>query len=93
MMDSNMKHDKMHWRCCWKPMLGILFWLGAFVSLVCAWYARDAVFWGYSGLGWYWNALVLGILAIPLKMKHGWCKNHGDACGGGMCGMPDHNHN
>ena len=70
-------------------MLGALLWIAAFLSLVFAWYARDGVFLGYSGLGWYWNALVLGILALPLKMRGGWCKRHGDVCGGGDCGMPE----
>lgn len=87
-----MKHDKMHWRCCGRPFFGNLIWLLALLALIFAWVAKDSVFLGYSGLGWYWNALVLGILAIPLKLKGGWCKNHGEGCGGGMCGMPEHEH-
>lgn len=87
-----MKHDKMHWRCCWMPIIGGGFWVLAVLSLIFAWVAKDTVFLGYSGLGWYWNALVLGVLAIPLKLKSGWCRKHGDGCGGGMCGMPGHNH-
>lgn len=71
--------DKMHWSCCIKPMLGGLLWLLAAVSLLLAWYttAQEMVFWGKDAAHWYWDALVLGVLALG-------CKIH---CGKGECGM------
>ena len=91
MMDSKMdekKHDTMHWLCCWRPLSGIILWVAAAICLIFAWVAKDTVYLGYSGLGWYWNALVLGVLAIPMHSRRGWCKSHGSECGGGYCGMP-----
>lgn len=79
---GSVKHDKMHWRCCWQPLTGTVIWLLALLALIFAWVAKDTVFLGYTGLGWYWNALVLGVLAIPLRLKDNWCKEHGD----GHCG-------
>ena len=84
-----MKHDKMHWRCCWKPMLGLLLWVAAAFSVVMAWLSRGAPLLGYNDVGWYMNAVVLALLAIPMKLGGGWCGKHGDTCGGGMCGTPD----
>lgn len=90
-MDQSMKHDKMHWRCCWMPMLGIILWVLSAVSVILAWVAiwKQALVLGYEPIAWYWNALVLGVLAIPMKSHGGWCKSHGDSCGGGTCGIPE----
>lgn len=72
------EHGKWHWRCCWKPMLGTLLWLGAAAALALAWWAvwRRGLVWGLEPLAWYWNALVLGVLALGCKGGHG-C----DSCG------------
>lgn len=88
-MGGEMKHDKIHWRCCWLPLLGLFLWFAAAVSLVLAWVAvsRKAPVLGYADIGWYLNAIVLSLLAIPLKLKRGWCKMHGGSCGSGDCGM------
>ena len=67
-----MNHSKWHLACCWRPMLGMLLWLAGAASLAMAWvavYRRGLVF-GLEPLAWYWNALVLGVLALGKKM-HG----------------------
>ena len=62
---------------CW---LWKLLWLLAAVCLVLAWvavYMKNLVL-GLEPLAWYWNALVLGVLAMPIKM---------DCHGCGTCGV------
>ncbi|MEK9170072.1 MAG: hypothetical protein AAB674_00285 [Patescibacteria group bacterium] len=64
-------------RCGWKSWLGTGLWCLAVLALVLAWVAvfkRDLVF-GLEPLAWYWNALVVGVLALPLK----------DNCASGSC--------
>ena len=73
----------MHWRCCWRPVLGIILWVLSALSVIFAWIAvgKQTTVLGYPDLLWYWNALVLGVLAIPMKAKSGWCRSHGEGCG------------
>lgn len=69
------KHDKMHWGCCWMPMLGKGLWVLSFLALVGGLLAlwRGGEFMGVSVMTWYWNALVGGVLALGAKMsKHHW---------------------
>jgi len=76
-----MSHDKHGWNCaCWH-WVGGLFWLAALVALVCAWVStsKGVPVWGLDQNQWYGNALILGVLAIPLKLK-----GHGMGCG--TCG-------
>jgi len=57
---------KQHWKCTlWKALWG----LGA-LSLVAAWVAvgTKANVLGLEPLAWYWNALVLTALSIPVKL-------------------------
>jgi len=70
-----MNHGKWHWRCCWQPMLGHALWIAAAASLAMAWVAvwRRGLVWGLEPLAWYWNALVLGVLALGKKSHCGNC--------------------
>lgn len=70
-----MVHDKMHMRCCWKPMVGKVLWIFGLVSFLAGLfgYWQGGTFWGVSVMTWYWNALVAGVLAQGVRSKHGWC--------------------
>lgn len=70
-----MMHNKMHWSCCWKPMLGMALWALAAACFVLGLVAitRPTGVWQISTLGWYWNALILGVLALG-------CKGCGHGC-------------
>jgi len=70
-----MHHGKWHWHCCWRPLLGHVLWLAAAASLALAWVAvwRRGLVWGLEPLAWYWNALVLGMLALGKKSHCGNC--------------------
>lgn len=60
-----MHHSKWHWGCCWRMAL----WTLAALALVVAWvsvYKKAPVF-NLEPLAWYWNALVLGVLANGCK--------------------------
>ena len=74
--------DKMHWGCCFKPMLGGLLWLLAAISFIVACYSSSTgvMVWGKEVMTWYWNALTLGVLALG-------CKIHCSRMDCGMCGM------
>lgn len=78
MMDQ-MNHGKMHWGCCWRPMLGVALWVVGFLSfvggVVALWQGGE--FYGINYMTWYWTALVSGVLAAGKK-------GHG-GCGGGSC--------
>ncbi|MDE2001171.1 MAG: hypothetical protein KGI60_01225 [Patescibacteria group bacterium] len=77
-----MMHSKWHWACCWMPVLKKVLWAAAALSLVLAWvsvYRQNLVF-GLEPLAWYWNALVMGVLAMG-----GWGKH----CHGGSCEMSE----
>jgi hypothetical protein len=82
MMEGKM-HGKWHWVCCWKPVLSVVLWLGGVASLVLAWVglARQSLVLGLEPLAWYYNALIMGVLAMAGKQ--------GMHCGGcGTC-MPE----
>ena len=71
-----MMHSKWHLACCWKPVVGTVLWTAGMLSLVMAWvavYNRGLVL-GLEPLAWYWNALVLGVLAVG-------CSGHSGHCG------------
>ncbi len=63
----------MHWACCWKPMLGVVLWSLGMLALVLAWVSiwRQSLVFGLEPLAWFWNALVLGVLALGCKGGHG----------------------
>jgi len=67
--------DKKHFKCwCWKALWGL-----GVLSFIFAWVAgMQGQVLGYPNAVWFWNALVFGVLAIPIKLD---CKN----CG--ICGM------
>ncbi len=68
---------------CWY-LIGALFWFAALVSLIFAWVATaQGTVWGLDASHWYGDALVLGVLAIPLKLKR-----HAASCNCGMCEEP-----
>jgi len=68
---------KRHYKCwLWK-----ILWLLSLVSFVLALvgaYGRQVVL-GLEPLAWFWNALVLGVLAMPIKMDCSDC---------GVCAVP-----
>lgn len=81
--------DKLHWQCCMRPKCGKLFWLVALIALILAWVATfKGTVWGLDAMHWYWDALVLGVLALGLKMaSHRGCGHVAkDGCGGGEGG-------
>jgi len=58
--------DRRHLKCLlWKGL-----WLISLVSLVVAWYGvgGNKVVLGLNSLGWFWNAVIFGILAVPVKL-------------------------
>jgi len=65
-----MNGHKHSWSCsCWH-WVGGLFWLAALAALICAWIAAAyGSAYGLDAGHWYSDAIVLGILAIPLKLK------------------------
>ncbi len=64
-----MKCDAWHTVCACRKILGALLWLAGFVSLVFAWVAVNKdTFLGYDPIFWMFNAMIFGILAIPLKL-------------------------
>ncbi len=74
-------HSTLHWLCCWAPMLAIIFWIAAIVSLVLAWIAGDSIVFGKADAFWYLNSLALGVLALG----GGKVKKWSDCCGKGAC--------
>lgn len=70
-----MMHKKMHWACCWMPMLSMVLWAVAMVSFVLGLVAisRPSGILQISTLGWYWNALILGVLSLGCKGSKGHC--------------------
>jgi len=65
-----MVHHRFHLRCCVKGSLASLLWLGAAVALVFAWkasFSPTGLFLKLPVAHLYWDALVLGVLALGLK--------------------------
>ena len=78
------KQHKCHWSCeCWH-ILGIILWVAAVIALVYAWVAtlQDSIL-GQRSSFWFANAMVLGILAAPLRLRGGNCGCEG--CEGVVC--------
>lgn len=51
------------------PLIGKILWIAGFACLILAWiavYKKNLVL-GLEPLAWYWNALVLGVLAVGMK--------------------------
>ena len=86
---SSRWHSKYHWWCCIRPVLGIVLWVLGAISLIMAWMVlrTQSPILGYNDVGWYLNALVFSLLAIPLKM--GWGGKH-HYCNGEWCKHEDH---
>lgn len=59
-----------------KCLLWKVLWTAGALSLVTAWAAvwRQGLVLGLEPLAWYWNALVLTALSVPVKMD---CKDCG----------------
>ena len=57
--------DRTHFKCrLWKALWGL-----SALSLILAWVAaRSGSVWGYGMEHWFWDALILGVLAIPIKL-------------------------
>lgn len=93
-----MCHGKWHLKCCFKPLLGKLFWLLSVLALVLAWTASantDGILCfksraengtcptgGLPVAHLFLDSIALGVLALGLKKSH--CM-----MGGGMCGSCD----
>lgn len=81
---DNTQHDKMHWTCCWKPMLGVALWVVGLLSflggLLALW--MGGAFLDVTVMTWYWTALVSGVLAAAKSKGNHGC---GGGCGGGVC--------
>ena len=62
-------HQKCGWSCqCWY-VVGLLLWTASAVSLIYAWIASgrgDML--GRGADFWFWTALVMAVLANPLRM-------------------------
>ncbi len=81
-MDQSQTHDKMHWHCCWMPMMSKLLWVLGLLDLIAGGiaYWKGGEFYGIAGQTWLWFALVKGVLATGAKGKgHHGC---GGSCGG-----------
>ena len=53
----------------WMSIVGKVLWIAGFACLILAWvavYKKNLVL-GLEPLAWYWNALVLGVLALGMK--------------------------
>ena len=76
-----MNHSKMHWACCWMPVLGMVLWVAAMASFVLGLVAitKPAGILQISTLGWYWNALILGVLSLGSKGSK-MCHKSCDSC-------------
>ena len=79
-MGCDSMHGKWHISCCIKPLLGKVLWLLSAAALVLAWVASASA----NGMVFqipvahlFWDALILGVLAIGLK-GHGY--GHGMQC-------------
>ena len=77
-------HSKCGWACaCWY-VLGIILWIAALVSLVYAWVATlQGSLLGQHASFWFGTAMVLAVLAVPLRLQGSDCGCEG--CSGGVC--------
>ncbi len=75
-----MMMNKKHWKChIWKVLWGL-----GFIAMILAWITNfmQSTIIGMGALAWFWNSLVLGVLAISIKLD---CHN----CD--VCQVPQHN--
>ncbi len=76
--------------CCSKHAIGKALWVLAAISLILAWVSGSDIIFGADALTWYINAIVLGILAIPLKIgRCGSCLGMSRHCGCGSGDCPE----
>lgn len=83
-----MNHKKWHGMHHWMPMLSMVLWAVAMVSFVLGLVAitRPAGIFQISTLGWYWNALILGVLSLGCKGPKMDCESCGSC---ESCEMPE----
>ncbi len=97
MCEDKVCHGRWHLKCCFKPLLGKLFWLLSVLALVLAWTASanaDGVLCfqsradngtcpsgGLPVAHLFLDSIALGVLSLGLKRKH--CMN---GMMGGNCG-------
>ncbi|MEK7554364.1 MAG: hypothetical protein AAB518_00025 [Patescibacteria group bacterium] len=69
------------WSCsCWR-LFGAILWVAGAVALVLAWVSvSKGMVLGMDTSRWYANALILAVLAIPMKLK-----GRGMECECGTC--------
>ncbi len=73
--------NRKHFKCTfWKILWGL-----SALCVLFAWYTNfsQATIANMGALAWFWNALVLGVLAIPIKLD---CHNC-EVCGTCATGM------
>jgi hypothetical protein len=71
-----MKKEEVFYKGCTCYSFGAFLWGAAFLSLIFSWIAnRNGVLFTLEASDWYANALIFGVLAIPLKMKGGHCSH------------------
>ncbi|MDP2696332.1 MAG: hypothetical protein Q8O87_03745 [bacterium] len=77
-----MTHYRFHLRCCCRNLVGAALWFLAVIALVFAWIASGRTTGTFLGLPvahLFWDALILGVLALGQKVgKH--CGGHGGNC-------------
>lgn len=80
-----MNYKKMNWVSDWMPVLSMVLWVVAMASFVLGLVAitKPAGILQISTLGWYWNALILGVLSLGCKGSVHSCND----CG--SCEMPE----
>jgi len=56
--------DRKHLKCLlWKALWGI-----SVLSLIAAWFSLQDTILGFNAQFWFWNGLLFGVLAIPIKL-------------------------
>jgi len=69
-----MKIEESFYKGCTCYSFGALFWTAAFLALIFAWIAnQEGNLFSLEASDWYANALILAVLAVPLKIKGGHC--------------------
>lgn len=62
--------NQIHKCWLWKGLWGL-----SALALIAAWVAtKTGLVWGLGAEHWFWDALVLGILAIPIKLDCQACQ-------------------
>ncbi|OGZ99449.1 MAG: hypothetical protein A3G49_00535 [Candidatus Sungbacteria bacterium RIFCSPLOWO2_12_FULL_41_11] len=50
------------------PLAGIILWLASSAALILAWLSGNGFMLGRNSVQWYWDALILGVLAVGSKL-------------------------